>query len=108
MLDEHIDTYGEVLSHILFGDLTRFVLQAYKEGDKALVERCLIFLDKALTDGDAEVQNLVAVSFVENTDPRDQASQLFISTWPEHLRAEAERQRDWRPEAPLRDFGRQV
>lgn len=95
IIDEHlVDNDGELLLHVLFGDLTRFVLAADERGDHDVVARSLQFLDSALRHGDADVENLVAVSFVENNEPWDGQAWTFISTWPEALRAEAQRQRD--------------
>jgi hypothetical protein len=95
--DEHVADYGEVLLHVLFGALTRFVLEANEERDVGVVERTLEFLEQAWVDGDEEVRNLVAVSFVENVQPWDPSRRRFIESWPPGLRAEAERQRNWRP-----------
>ena len=97
VLDEHRHDNEGVLPHVLFGDLTRFVLDARANDDADRVTRSLTFLDRALRDGDDYVQNLVAVSFVENVGPSDPAQADFIATWPTALRNEARRQRDWRP-----------
>jgi hypothetical protein len=56
----------------------------------------LVVMDKGLREGDEDVENAVAVSFVENTGCWDPAMLPFIATWPEDLKAEAERQRFWR------------
>jgi hypothetical protein len=45
-------------------------------------------------------KNLVAVSFVKNVGPWDQAAQTFIGGWPIGLREEARRQREWQPGEP--------
>ncbi|MFB4278068.1 MULTISPECIES: DUF7674 family protein [unclassified Nonomuraea] len=96
LLREHLDSNGEVLQHVLFGDLTRFVLEAHRQGREELVERCLAFLSVALHASDVRVGELVAVSFVENVGPWDPGVADFIASWPDALRAEAERQ-GWRP-----------
>lgn len=96
-IDEHIADYSEVLQHVLFGELTRFVLAAYERGDRELTRKCLRFLDFALREGDSRVENLVAVSFVENVLPWSASTSAFIQSWPEGLCSEAERQRDWNP-----------
>ena len=62
-----------------------------------MVERCLWFLDGALREGDPLVVNVAAVSFVENVGPRDATMSDFIASWPELLRTEAARQRNWKP-----------
>jgi hypothetical protein len=96
-IDEHLADHHEVLLHVLFGDLTRFVVTAHARGDTDVGQRSLAFLDRALREGDEYVQNLVAVSFVENVGPWDPTHREFIESWPEALRAEAERQHDWKP-----------
>ncbi|NRQ40814.1 hypothetical protein HII36_54770 [Nonomuraea sp. NN258] len=74
---------------VLFGDLTRFVLQAHRQGNDELVGRCLSFLESAMTSDDADLRNLVAVSFVENVRPWDPAMAHFVASWPKALRDEA-------------------
>jgi hypothetical protein len=95
-IDEHIADNGEVLQHPLFGDLTRFVVAAHERGDDELVRRCLAFLELALLSDDDRLNNLVAVSFIENVGPYEKAMRRFIKSWPNGLREEAQRQRDWR------------
>ena len=96
-IDEYLAYHHEVLLHVLFGDLTRFVVTAHARGDTDVGQRSLAFLDRALREGDEYVQNLVAVSFVENVGPWEPTHREFITSWPDALRAEAERQRDWKP-----------
>jgi hypothetical protein len=38
VIDEHIAYHGRLLQHVLFGDLTRFVLAAQERDDQELVE----------------------------------------------------------------------
>ncbi|RVX39735.1 hypothetical protein EDD27_2100 [Nonomuraea polychroma] len=95
MLHGHITDYHEVLPHVLFGDLTGFVLHAHQQGDEELVRRCLTFLALAMKSADARVCELVAVSFVENVGPWDPATADFIASWPDALRDEASDQ-GWR------------
>jgi hypothetical protein len=92
-IEEHVARYEEPLPHVLFGDFTRFVLQAHQQGEQALVDRSLALLDGALRDGDEKVKNVVAVSFVENVGPWEESKQPFVRTWPPTLRREADRQR---------------
>ena len=94
------ENFGKPLPHVLFGDLTRFVLAAYAAGDADLVERCLRFLEEAMGASDNMVRNLVQVSFVENVRPWDPAMELFVGSWQALLRAEAERQCNWKPGDP--------
>jgi hypothetical protein len=87
--NDHVADHG-ILPHVLFGEFTRFVLAAHERVDEDLEQRALRFLERLLRDGDPYVENLVAVSFVENVNPRQRRT--FVATWPETLRAEAERQ----------------
>jgi hypothetical protein len=95
-IDEHVSDFGEVLPHVLFGDLTRFVLAAHARGDADVEQRSLDALDMALRNGDDETRNLVAVSFVESVGPSESSQRAFIDSWPDALRNEARRQREWK------------
>jgi hypothetical protein len=53
-----------------------------------------------MRDGDDEVVNLVQASFVENIGPWDEDTAPFVESWPESLKREAERQRNWTPGDP--------
>ena len=88
---DHLDFYDEALPHVLYGDLTRFVLAAHARRDDALVDRCLTFLNAELRKGDKATQELVAVSFVENVGPSDETMRPFIRAWPRALKAAAGR-----------------
>jgi hypothetical protein len=94
VVEEHIESYGELLPHVLFGDLTRFVLAAAAKGDETNVRTILDLLDTGMVSGDPDLVNLISASFVENVGVWDRTMDSFISTWPEHLRTEAERVRN--------------
>jgi RNAse (barnase) inhibitor barstar len=86
VLEEHlVDQDGAVLPHVLFSDLTRFVLSARQRGDDEDVARSLAFLERAAHSDDSRVRNLVGVSFVENIGVWDVAVSAFIGDWPPHL-----------------------
>jgi hypothetical protein len=98
-IEEHIsDNFGEILPHPLFGDLTRCIEEAWREGNTELVWRCLSWLEHVLIAGDEKIKNLVAASFVENVGPWDPEKEQFIRQWPTALREEAKRQKDWKPQ----------
>ncbi|HSR68677.1 MAG TPA: hypothetical protein VLU25_12130 [Acidobacteriota bacterium] len=69
VLEEHLqDQDGEVLSHVFFGDLTRWIvgrLETAGRKDRILRE-ILDFMEHAFGRGEGEVQELIAVSFLEN------------------------------------------
>lgn len=91
--EEHkADNEGDVLAHLLWGDLTRFVFSAWAAGDLQTVDAVVAFNEEAIQSDDPEVRNLVKDSFVESCGPYDELPWDFIRTWPPHLRAEAERQ----------------
>ena len=94
-IDEHVDFNEGFLSHVLFGDLTRFVMDAYARGETEVLHRTLTFLDQAIRHGDERVQNLISVSVVENVEPWDPNQWTFIASWPDALLRDAENHRDW-------------
>lgn len=78
LLDEHIQQYDELLPHVFFGDVTRFVMDRVRTEGRAanrdaVVRRILGFLEEAMTSSDENVQELVSLSFLENLDPSDPA-----------------------------------
>jgi hypothetical protein len=78
-LDEHLDDMGgDVLPHLLFGDLTRFLIAAHERGAAEPVPRTLQFLEGAIRHGDQYVKDLVAVSFIENIGVREPAMAALV------------------------------
>ena len=73
LLAGHIeDNEGEILPHVFFGDLTRYVVSlALAAGGAELplthdLHAILEYLEEAYASGGDEVQELIAVSFLEN------------------------------------------
>lgn len=96
LIHEHlVDWYPEILEHRLVGDLRLHVEQL----DVVSGCACIAHIDHAMSNGDAAVQNAVAVSFVEDWGWWDFPFEAF-DTWPEALRAEVTRQRNWIPGTP--------
>ena len=91
------DQGGEVLLHLMVADLRRLALRLFEQADSDNLGRLLTALNQGLIEGDPEVENAVAVSFVEDTGWWDQSMSAFIDSWPDGLRAEVERQREHRP-----------
>jgi hypothetical protein len=85
VLHEHMETHGELLSHVLFGDVTRFILAAVARGDDTSVSQLLDLLDAGLDSGDPDVVELVVASFVENVGVWEPTMDSFVATWPKHL-----------------------
>lgn len=71
-LTEHLaDNGGEVLPHLFMGDVTRTLVRLDMDGDREdVVTRALELLEDRYAEGVEEVQELVAVSFLENLPGR--------------------------------------
>jgi hypothetical protein len=94
-LEEHlVDHDGEVLNHLLFGDLSRFTMAAHERGDRSTTRQVMTFVEEAFRRGDDDVRNVISVSFVENFIDTE-AERQFVSTWPASLQREAEALRRW-------------
>ena len=79
LLEEHIkDNYGEMLPHVFFGELTRYVLSlsfaASKSGlsPQRELQDILDYLEDMYSSGDQKVQELISVSFLENLPRQDE------------------------------------
>ena len=69
LLAEHLaDNYGELLPHVFFGDVTRWALRE-KAVNSLSLKRLLTLLDASYAKGVPDVQELIAVSFLENLPP---------------------------------------
>jgi hypothetical protein len=86
---EHVsDNFGEVLPHVFFGDLTRYVVSRFldiewgTQGQSAEVElrNLLSDLEDAYADGGEDVQELISVSFLENL-PRPDEEAAGLRAW---------------------------
>ena len=67
--DEHLQDNEELLPHVLFGEVSRYVVQQVRANENALtapVSRILDCLEQGVASGDEQVRNLVSASFVEN------------------------------------------
>lgn len=96
--DEHVRTYDELLPHVFFGDVARFVVAAEESGTDELVERTLDSLEALLRNDVADTRELVAASFVENVAWNDDpVSERVRERLPPLLADELRRQREWRP-----------
>ncbi|KRB75113.1 hypothetical protein ASE01_17290 [Nocardioides sp. Root190] len=85
-LREHLDEQeGELLLHLLVGDLRRLALAWFGEGKTDALARLLDEVDTALREGDEYVENAVAVSFVEDLGFWEAEMQPFIEILPGEL-----------------------
>ncbi|MDP8961347.1 MAG: hypothetical protein M3N32_07030 [Actinomycetota bacterium] len=97
ILDEHLADNDELLLHPFVARVRDFAIAAFDNGNRTLSDRIVAIFERGMRDGDEGVENAVAVSFVEDTPWWDTNRQAFIDSWPPALRAEAGRQRNWRP-----------
>lgn len=89
---EHITDLGELIPHMCMADVTRYVCNQLRSGRTASEFSALLeVLERAMVIGDGNVQNLVAVSFVENLsdepDARRELRKLFGRSLLTELRA---------------------
>jgi transcriptional regulator of NAD metabolism len=67
ILDTHISDYNVVLPHVLFGDISRFVIsEARRIETRSTIIPLLNKIEKGLTEGSEGIRELIQVSFVEN------------------------------------------
>jgi hypothetical protein len=89
---EHTDD-DELLPHLLVADLRRLAIRWWREGRNEPLERLVRVIEVGLREGDEQVENAVAVSFVEDTGWWEESTQPFIARWHAGLAEELERQR---------------
>lgn len=97
ILDELLADNGELLLHPFVARVRDFAIAAFDKGNRTVSDRTVAVCEMGMRDGDEGVENAVAVSFVEDTPWWDRNRRAFIDTWPAALRAEVERQKNWRP-----------
>ncbi len=72
LLEEHLkDNLGEILPHVFFGDVTRYVLSLLAASGGGLPPRrelrdILDYLEEAYSASGEELRELISVSFLEN------------------------------------------
>jgi hypothetical protein len=98
LLKEHVDdNFGQILPHVFFGDLTRYVLMllASSAGGGLQPRRelrdILDFLEESFFAGDKELQELISVSFLENLPRPDEEGSQIRSMLGSALSAELRR-----------------
>jgi len=68
MYEAHMRDFGEVLPHVLFGDMTcKHLLRFLETGEAAdqWIERFCTFVESMWRDGDEELRNVVDVTILE-------------------------------------------
>jgi hypothetical protein len=91
---EHLDDNdAQLLLHLLTADLQRLAFRWFEQDSKEQFERLVGVIERGLREGDEQVSNAMAVSFVEDSGWWDPAMQRFIAAWPRALQEEVENQR---------------
>jgi len=85
---EHLADNDDFLLHLLMSDLLRLTVSKYSDGEIAVSDRLLAFIDGCLREGDEYVVNAVAVSFVEDFGVYPGESDALLERWTAALRAE--------------------
>lgn len=86
---QHMAEQGELLPHVLMGEITRLVVAVV--GCKQPVDwlnALLQQLEAGLVSGNGDVAELIAVSFVENLSGENAAIQTLLPEMGEALRGE--------------------
>jgi hypothetical protein len=85
LLDEHTkDNRGEILPHVFLGELTRYLLSVLSRSNtgadlqvRRQLRQILDHLETAFASGDAELQELISTSFLENLPrPGEEGGQI--------------------------------
>ncbi len=93
-INEHLaDQDGELLLHLLMGDLRLLAIDWFRTGQTDALVRLLSVLEQGLERGDTYVANAVAVSFVEDLGWWEPETQPFVDALPAGFLAEVESQR---------------
>ncbi|HEY0152060.1 MAG TPA: hypothetical protein VGB92_08690 [Longimicrobium sp.] len=97
---EHLSDHGELLPHVLMGDIRRLLAQAAEGASEATLRSPLNLLDCFMTEGDEEVQNVIAVSFLEYlaSDPANVGERHLREWLGPALRAELTAMEAWVPD----------
>ena len=86
---EHLADHGELLPHVLFGDLTRFVAKlCMTDPSSPELKSILDVLENGMARGDEYTQELISVSFLENLDQEADYFPVLASMFGEALAKE--------------------
>jgi hypothetical protein len=83
VLVEHLDDYDNLLPHVFVAELTRHLLR--EPIDRAQIVQSL---EDSLSSGDPEIAELIAASFLENVENRNDLSRLLNGVTGSSLLAE--------------------
>lgn len=85
LLAEHIKDFDEILPHVFFGSLTRYIVARFlaiqrgqgTDEDRRELLDMLEYLEDAYNEGDDDIENLISVSFLEHLPrPEEEGGEL--------------------------------
>lgn len=88
LLSEHIADYDDILPNVFIGDVTRYVL-----ADGPYRTKVVAALEDALCNRGPEVEELIAVSFVENLETQEELDRATRGVSAPQITAEWKRQK---------------
>lgn len=93
--EKHINDNDELLCHVFFGDLTRYVIELNKsimnnliDSDVEAMGVILNHLENKVTGLDDNIDNLIGVSFLENLIPLNDEIWHLESMFGQNLKTE--------------------
>jgi hypothetical protein len=84
---EHLETFGEPLPHVFFGDVTRYATETAPTANPELLSRFSGAIERMAASADEDVENIVAVSFFENLVFGDERELRALRALRPHLGA---------------------
>ena len=101
ILEEHLKDNEEILPHVFFGDLTRYIESLHSMGEvtgsPAELSAILQCLEDAFATGDTELQELVSVSFLEHLPQATEPGAELRKMLGENMRRQLHVIEAWRP-----------
>ncbi|MBM7783621.1 DUF7674 family protein [Tenggerimyces flavus] len=94
-LNEHVETYDDVLPHLFMGEIVDRLVEWIGSGEESALARAGTVL-QALEDEwgkDYEIDETIAASFVENLPDEDSSDRKILSLLGPKLKKELDRQR---------------
>lgn len=101
--EEHIKDNDEIINHVFMNDVYCHIEKTIDKKIPPYMKSLINFLDKAIVCGDEMVENLVAVSFLENLiTTKKHSEKIIVSFLSLTLIEELRKMREWKPTNEVR------